>query len=205
MRPSLTLVLIAVLALALSVIADQGRKLSPEQEINERARAADAQIWHLNSNDFDTRIMQGTWLIFFGMVQVLQEAFPTLAWSSKPFCRRRSPPEKLHIAKVDCTDVDEWCAARKADAYPSLYLYHNGQYVEEFMGEHESTDIYQYILQKIAFYKESTEANVVVEKKEEPIVISKKDIPIITTGVTISSTTFKPKPSPGQAKTHAEL
>ncbi|KAJ3214590.1 hypothetical protein HDU67_001455 [Dinochytrium kinnereticum] len=185
----------------------QEQRTRLENEINERARAADAQIWHLNQNDFDTRIQSGTWLIFFGV-----RLSPRWLGVQKRFLEDGLLNKNINIAKVDCTEVDEWCASKKADAYPSLYLYHNGQYIEEYMGEHEPTDIYQYILQKVNIYSKDIGANVVVEPTStavggegfKPTAVSSLGAPI-TADIPVTSTTFKTKDTTGPTRTHTEL
>ncbi|KAJ3174758.1 hypothetical protein HK101_010846 [Irineochytrium annulatum] len=88
----------------------------------------------------------------------------------------------MNIAKVDCTDTDAWCSTQGVDAYPTIYLYHAGKFVEEYMGEHESTPIYEFILERTEHY-ESHSANepadahaqppavVVIEESEPEIVV----------------------------------
>ena len=49
--------------------------------------------------------------------------------------------------------LTEWCSRMKADAYPTIYLYHNGQLIEEYMGPHEYVNIYKYIVEKAEHYE----------------------------------------------------
>ncbi|KAJ3105114.1 hypothetical protein HK100_003957 [Physocladia obscura] len=50
------------------------------------------------------------------------------------------------------THPAEWCASLKVKGYPNIYLYHNGEYVDEYLFQHETDVILQYIKEKIAFY-----------------------------------------------------
>ncbi|KAJ3100131.1 Thioredoxin domain-containing protein 5 [Phlyctochytrium planicorne] len=199
MRRSILLLTVAFLAsIAILASADQGRKLTP-QEINERAAAADQQIWHLTQKDFDQRIASGTWLIFFGV-----RLAPRWLGVQKRFLEDGLIEKDFNIAKVDCTDVDEWCASKKADAYPSLYLYHKGNFIEEYMGDHDPTPIYQYILQKITEFNKDAEPNVKVEappvKKADEITASPPAGESKTVGG-ITQTEYKGK----AGKTHVDL
>ncbi|KAJ3201409.1 hypothetical protein HDU83_001913 [Entophlyctis luteolus] len=151
--------LLFLLAAALSVTALQ--KLTPE-DIEDRAKAADAEIWHLGKDNFEERLSHGNWLVFYGTT-----------WCK--FCKRLTPRwlkmqtefvnQKLHeagflITKVDCTGSNEevftigWCASKfDVVAYPTVNLYHNGKLVEEYMGDHEVDAILSYIKEKINFYR----------------------------------------------------
>ncbi|KAJ3113830.1 hypothetical protein HDU96_002872 [Phlyctochytrium bullatum] len=194
----------------------QEQRVRLENEINERARAADAQIWHLNPTDFDKRVSANTWLIFYGV-----------RWCK--FCKRLSPrwlhvqnkfledgllSKAFNLAKVDCTEAEDWCAAKNAEAYPSLYLYHKGAFVEEYMGDHEPEPIYEYINSKIAYYSSlapepkpvpvdppkpsETKAEAITTVKGEPLIITEDG------GITKTSGPAG-KPTPGQPRTHPDL
>ncbi|KAJ3100034.1 hypothetical protein HK100_004792 [Physocladia obscura] len=67
--------------------------------------------------------------------------------------------QKLHetgamITKVDCTGLNEaWCASKYGvDAYPTINMYHNGKFVEEYTGDHEVNDIIAYIKSLVEKY-----------------------------------------------------
>ncbi|KAI8615790.1 thioredoxin-like protein [Chytriomyces sp. MP71] len=136
----LTISSIVALILVLATTASALQKLTPEQ-VDERARKADEEIWHLGKGTFEERMAQGTWLVYYGTT-----------WCK--FCKRLTPRwlrmqqefsnQKLHntgflVSKVDCTGANEaWCAKSfKVDAYPTINLYHNGKFVEEYTGNHE--------------------------------------------------------------------
>ncbi|KAJ3244841.1 hypothetical protein HDU78_010431 [Chytriomyces hyalinus] len=151
----LTVASFLALCLLLVTSVSALQKLTPEQ-VEERARKADEDIWHLGKGTFEDRMAHGTWLVYYGTT-----------WCK--FCKRLTPRwlrmqqeftnQKLHetgflITKVDCTGTNEaWCAGKfKVDSYPTVNLYHNGKLVEEYTGAHEATDLLDYIREKIKFY-----------------------------------------------------
>ncbi|ORY33862.1 thioredoxin-like protein [Rhizoclosmatium globosum] len=149
--PSLFLTFLLILATTVSAI----QRLTPE-EIEAKARQADESIWHLGKDHLEDRIKTGTWLVFYGTT-----------WCK--FCKRLTPRwlrvqneflnQNLHqsgfmITKVDCTGSNEgWCASKwKVDAFPTVNLYHNGQFIEEYLGDHEVQPILTYIKDNIKTY-----------------------------------------------------
>jgi hypothetical protein len=54
----------------------------------------------------------------------------------------------VHVLHID------WCNKNyKVEAYPTIYLFHQGQFVEEYNGEHDAQNIYKYINDKIEYYE----------------------------------------------------
>ncbi|KAJ3298912.1 hypothetical protein HDU76_006416 [Blyttiomyces sp. JEL0837] len=143
-------IVLLVVALVVAMVAaddhHQKRKLTQE-EIDARAALADREIWHLGPGDFESRIKTGTWLVFFGV-----RLSPRWLAIQRKYQEQRLIDQDFYMTKVDCTQVDSWCADLKADAYPTLYLYNEGDLIEEYMGDHEVEPIMLYIKEKIAFY-----------------------------------------------------
>ncbi|ORY44799.1 hypothetical protein BCR33DRAFT_716748 [Rhizoclosmatium globosum] len=156
------------------------------QNVNELSAIADKDIWFLGPGTFEERVItpkQGTWLVFYAT-----------RWC--PYCKKLNPKwlelqkqvaqEQLYtkgfsMAKVDCTDVAGWCSSNlKVKGYPNLYVYHNGEYVDEYLGQHEADVIMAYIKQKMALYDS---AQPPVDVKQPPSIqpagendIVKKDV-----------------------------
>ncbi|KAI9362944.1 thioredoxin-like protein [Zopfochytrium polystomum] len=148
----------AVIALALTGTASaqeqQQRKLTQE-EIDARARIADGEIWHMGPGVLEERIKEGSWLVFFGArwCKFCKRLTPRWLHVQRRYVDEKIIEKDFFISKVDCTDVDAWCADLKVDSYPTLYLYHNGELIEEYQGEHEPVPIMDYIRDKAEKYR----------------------------------------------------
>ncbi|KAJ1548358.1 hypothetical protein HK405_003540 [Cladochytrium tenue] len=142
----LALATVAVATVAFAAVAVAQRKLTP-QEIDERAQAADAEIWHMGPGVLEERITEGSWLVFFGA-----RLTPRWHYMQQKYLEEDLIEKDFYISKVDCTEDEDWCAKFKVDSYPTLYLYHRGELVEEYMGEHEPEPILEYVRSKAALY-----------------------------------------------------
>ncbi|KAL5033563.1 hypothetical protein BDEG_21567 [Batrachochytrium dendrobatidis JEL423] len=55
----------------------------------------------------------------------------------------------LHMAKIDCTNEEQFCTTNSADGYPTMFLYKDGGFVEEYVGELLVRNMLQYLVDKI--------------------------------------------------------
>lgn len=53
----------------------------------------------------------------------------------------------IKIAKVDCTlgENKDLCAEQEVDGFPTVYLYRNGEKIEEYNGSRQLDDLFEYV------------------------------------------------------------
>lgn len=53
----------------------------------------------------------------------------------------------VKIAKVDCTlgENKELCAEQEVDGFPTVYIYRNGEKIEEYNGSRSLDDLFEYV------------------------------------------------------------
>ena len=54
-----------------------------------------------------------------------------------------------NVGSAKLGSITAWCEGKKVDGYPSLFLYRNGKFVEEYTGELKAKAVWLYILKKI--------------------------------------------------------
>ncbi|KAI8804173.1 thioredoxin-like protein [Cladochytrium replicatum] len=146
-----------LLVLALLVLAFLGPHIARGASIGITNADYDSQIQQLNNDDFDEKIKTGTWLVFFGA-------------KTCPHCRQLTPkwleaqnwiadtvaPKKFFMAKVECTKNENLCESQQLVGYPTLKLFHNGAYVEEYLGSLDVEAMVTYISNKASYYNPAT-------------------------------------------------
>ena len=64
------------------------------------------------------------------------------------------------MAKVNCQDSEELCNQQGVNGYPTIFLFKDGERIEEYSGEHKALSIWQYILDQAAdFHPDGSKAN----------------------------------------------
>lgn len=53
----------------------------------------------------------------------------------------------IKVAKVDCTlgENKELCSEQEVDGFPTVYIYRNGEKIEEYNGSRSLDDLYEYV------------------------------------------------------------
>ncbi|KAI8800832.1 thioredoxin-like protein [Cladochytrium replicatum] len=124
-------------------------------EIDDRAEQADLSIEFVDDEVFEKEVLDPesgiSWIVFFG------DKFCG-------FCKRLTPKwlqiqnlakkynvlatHRLRIAKMDCTEIHNFCAEQGSDGYPTILFYHKGKLVEEYQSEHDITSLWDYVRSK---------------------------------------------------------
>ncbi|KAJ3309861.1 Thioredoxin domain-containing protein 5 [Boothiomyces sp. JEL0838] len=124
-------------------------KLTKEQ-VDQRAIEADKYITFITPENFDDFIKDGIRFVFFGArwcklnprwLKVQEGVLKNKAFKDKDF----------KLAKIDCTEAENFCASKEALGYPTLMLYSDGKIFEEYTGEHKTKNIGEYLVQKVQF------------------------------------------------------
>jgi len=111
----------------------------------------------LNSQNFESSISNGIWMVFFGAT-----------WC--PHCRNLTPDwakfqaeaeEKeleskfdFHIAKVECTESEDICRGQNLRGYPTIYLFNNGERKNEEPNERSPEYLMKFAEKNIGLYYE---------------------------------------------------
>lgn len=158
--PSLLCFLITILSATLAGHAEAEAteivrpKVSAEQ-IAREATIADTKIRFITPAEYEEFISTGSRLVFYGTT-----------WCKH--CKRLSPrwlklqttldktlastKSDFKLAKLDCTEHEEFCASRHADAFPTIYIYRNGELYEEYTGELKVKTMAAYVREKIDYF-----------------------------------------------------
>lgn len=51
---------------------------------------------------------------------------------------------RFNVAKVDCTQDEEFCGKYGIDGYPTMILYNKGKPIEEYSSEQDVASMYKY-------------------------------------------------------------
>ncbi len=51
---------------------------------------------------------------------------------------------EFQVAKVDCTDDEDFCEKHGVNGYPTILLYDQGNLIEEYEYDHKVMDLFQY-------------------------------------------------------------
>ncbi|KAJ3387174.1 Thioredoxin domain-containing protein 5, partial [Lobulomyces angularis] len=105
---------------------NEKKKLTRE-EMLELASKLDKELFHLSHEDFAKKRLIPKWH------KLQKKVFENL-----------SSEYKFKVAKVDCTQDEEFCGKYGVDAYPTIILYNNGKPVEEYSSEQDVSSMYQY-------------------------------------------------------------
>ncbi|KAJ3074581.1 hypothetical protein HDU98_010858 [Podochytrium sp. JEL0797] len=103
------------------------------------------------------------------------------------------------MAKVDCTDSGEWCSSIKVKGYPNIYVYHNGEYVDEYFGTHEPETIMTFIKEKMALYQ-SAPAAVDAKQQQPELKIQERENPPAVDPVAAPAAAAQPIAAPPVAQ-----
>jgi len=124
---------------------------------DEEYEEANKKLNFLNSQNFESSISNGIWMVFFGAT-----------WC--PHCRNLTPDwakfqaeaeEKeleskfdFHIAKVECTESEDICRGQNLRGYPTIYLFNNGERKNEEPNERSPEYLMKFAEKNIGLYYE---------------------------------------------------
>lgn len=118
-----------------------------EKTVEEKKDEGDSSsVLQLTESNFETSISKGvTFIKFFA------------PWCGH--CKRLAPTwdqlavkfigkSNIKIAKVDCTLADnkELCSKEEVDGFPTLFIYKNGEKVNEYNGSRSLEDLYDFVI-----------------------------------------------------------
>jgi thioredoxin-like negative regulator of GroEL len=129
-----------------------------KEQLDQLAQEADEKILFVTPANFEEFISSGAYrLVFFGA-----------KWCK--YCKKLTPKwlkleqgmsvsslykdKDIKLAKLDCTEDEGFCAIQGAEGYPTVLFYHNGKRLEEYMGDHTTKDIAEYLLAKMTYLEE---------------------------------------------------
>ncbi|GIY19993.1 thioredoxin domain-containing protein 5 homolog [Caerostris darwini] len=117
---------------------------------NEEGRIADSKespnlVVELSQNNFENAISQGVSFVKFfvpwcGHCKRLEPIWKDLAikFASNP---------KVKIAKIDCTQHEKLCGDYKIAGYPSLFIFREGKYINEYHGDRKLENLHSFVLE----------------------------------------------------------
>ncbi|KAK9695486.1 hypothetical protein K7432_012936 [Basidiobolus ranarum] len=104
----------------------------------------------LNSVNFATEVNTGTWLIKF------YSPYCTYSKKLAPIWEQFSndngetlATKNIHIGELNCIEYGTLCEENKVDGYPTINLFHNGKYVEEYTGPRDAQALADYAASKV--------------------------------------------------------
>jgi thioredoxin-like negative regulator of GroEL len=142
----------AIVLSVLSVLAAK-TKITKEQ-LEELVKEADSKIHFITPLNFDDFISGEFRMVFYGAKWCKYCKKLTPRWLKLEDGLKSSPLYNQHdlkVAKFDCTDEEGYCAIKGAEGYPTIMFYHYGKLVEEYLGDHNTKDIAEYLLAKMTF------------------------------------------------------
>ncbi|KAM3587224.1 hypothetical protein VKS41_002260 [Umbelopsis sp. WA50703] len=107
----------------------------------------DAEIVELTPSNYDSLASSGTWFIehFSPYCPHCVHFAPTWQALGKTH-QDLSSTKNFHLGAIDCTVYGDLCHAHKITGYPTIQLYSNGQYIENYAGSREFDVLSAYIL-----------------------------------------------------------
>ncbi|KAJ3162751.1 hypothetical protein HDU86_003724 [Geranomyces michiganensis] len=136
----LVLALVALLACATS-------QASADSNIDDAYRATNKLVRHINPADFSKTISTDARLVFFGSNYCPHCRVFTPVWLE---AQKRSDAldNKFHLDKVECSgraENEDLCTDQNITGYPTVKLFLNGEYKEEFTGQRDIATLNAYI------------------------------------------------------------
>ncbi|KAI8592673.1 thioredoxin-like protein [Geranomyces variabilis] len=143
----LTLALVALLACASS-------RVSADSQIDETYTETDKLVRHINPADFDKTVSTDARLVFFGSNFCVHCRAFTPVWLE---AQKRSDALKniFHLEKVECSgraENEDLCIDQKVTGYPTVKLFFDGEYQEEFLEKRDIATLNAYIDKKTEEY-----------------------------------------------------
>ncbi|KAI9330037.1 thioredoxin-like protein [Zopfochytrium polystomum] len=136
-----------IAAVALLVLASPSPAEIP-QWVVDNFKKASLEIDFLKEDVFRHSIARDNWFVFFGAVWCPHCMLLTPKWLEM---QKRRKEELLkqgaHLAKVECSEAVDLCEGdENINGFPTIKVYHEGLYVEEFPGDAmNQTEIEEFI------------------------------------------------------------
>ncbi|KAJ3087727.1 hypothetical protein HK102_010427 [Quaeritorhiza haematococci] len=132
--------LLALAALFTSLIPAVHADPNPKPNYKEEYEQAEPLIHFIEQAEFANTVKDptngaGTWFVFFGAYWCPHCQRLTPKWLKLQKAAETDPELKglLHVKKVECTRNEDLCEGDEViEGYPTLKLYQNGKFVEEF-------------------------------------------------------------------------
>ncbi|PWN29853.1 thioredoxin-like protein [Jaminaea rosea] len=142
----------AVVALLIAIVSSlvSTALSAPVSDINNPS------LKGLTSTTFDSSVAKGMWFVeFFSPWCHHCKAFaPTYA----DLAEIQEPLEQtsdFYIRRVNCVEQGDLCDAQKVRGYPSLFLYQDGQKVDEYRGNRSFEDLMSFTTAKASDYRKA--------------------------------------------------
>lgn len=119
------------------------------------AQKLDGEVLKLTHQEFPEKVSRNTWMIFFGTkwCKFCQRLMPK--WSRLELrCKENIDPKlNFNVAKVDCTEDEDFCEHYGVDGYPTILLFSNGKVMEEYHNEQSIGSLVEYALSMSKKYR----------------------------------------------------
>ncbi|KAI9102410.1 hypothetical protein DFS34DRAFT_390539 [Phlyctochytrium arcticum] len=161
-------------ALLLCLVASPIQALTPDerQALRNAADEADEQLFFLDEKTLPEQASTDTWLLFYGAKWCIWTQRLTPKWLQVQAAAKEYALDGrgVHLAKVECSvpgetghSASDFCQISRniTQGFPTLNLYVNGQFVEEYPYENEPEAILQYLNRTASKYGRA--------KKVEPV------------------------------------
>ncbi|KNE68140.1 protein disulfide-isomerase domain [Allomyces macrogynus ATCC 38327] len=149
----------AFVAAIVAAVATFVMMLATVQLVSATPRAP--ATWHtgptniipLTSKNFDDKVKSGTWMIeFFAPwcphCKKLAPKYEKLATTAIPWRAEHD----FYVARVDCVADQPLCDRAKVDGFPTIFLYNQGQQIEEYDTDLSAAGLIKYAKSVIARY-----------------------------------------------------
>lgn len=172
-------VILACLALFLVIVLPHGaqaRMTAEERQMTKDASvAADKDIRFVDVNDIQTKIANGVSVLFFGAQWCIftQRFTPKWLEVQKLVDEKKYTEKSFTMAKIDCTDttanrgvLGECTSDYNIEAFPTMNLYINGEFIEEYPLSDEVEPLFEYIKRIVTEYNSSVPPKSFMEELE---------------------------------------
>jgi thioredoxin-like negative regulator of GroEL len=121
-------------------------KLTREEMVARAAQLDKEEVFFLSHDEFAKSVSKDTWLVFFGAkwCKFCQRMTPKWVKLQDRVADKITPEFKFRVAKVDCTEDEQFCGQYGVDAYPTIILYNKGKPVEEYSSDTDLKSLYEY-------------------------------------------------------------
>ncbi|KAJ3177767.1 hypothetical protein HDU87_004289 [Geranomyces variabilis] len=143
----LTLALVALLACATS-------RVSADSQTDDTYKATDKLVRHIDPADFSKTVSTDARLVFFGSNFCVHCRAFTPVWLEAQ-TRSDALKNKFHLEKVECSgraENEDLCIDQGVTAYPTVKLFFDGEYKEEFLQQRDIATLNAYIDKKSEEY-----------------------------------------------------
>lgn len=139
-----------------AVLAVNPSKKPKENEESRKLKAesADKHIRFITPAEFTVHADTGLWIIMYGANWCKYTQRLTPKWLGlQTRIRAENLSHDINIAKVECTKSMDFCTSQGVEGFPTIYVYENGNKIEEYLGNHEINEMFTYVQEQIARYK----------------------------------------------------